>query len=284
MSNYKTLSILITALGGEGGGTLMNWILDCARKENFFVQGTSIPGVAQRTGSTSYYLEICDQNFEKGKEPVLSLYPKPGRVDVVIASELLEAARVIEKGYVNPDKTLLITSSSRTYTNLEKSHLADGRFNEDKILAACNKMSKSFVCLDLNKIALTHSTIVSAPMFGALAGCNVFPWSKKTCETIFSKNDFGKNSLEGFNFTYSEINSNANNIFDANSSASSISVKKQLNDEVFLSSLPMELSNLVALGKERCIDYQNKKYAELYISRIKKIVFSINLENEKFQL
>ena len=129
MSNYKTLSILITALGGEGGGTLMNWILDCARKENFFVQGTSIPGVAQRTGSTSYYLEICDQNFEKGKEPVLSLYPKPGRVDVVIASELLEAARVIEKGYVNPDKTLLITSSSRTYTNLEKSHLADGRFN-----------------------------------------------------------------------------------------------------------------------------------------------------------
>ena len=281
MSNYKTLSILITALGGEGGGTLMNWILDCARKENLFVQGTSIPGVAQRTGSTSYYLEICDQNFEKGKEPVLSLYPKPGRVDVVIASELLEAARVIEKGYVNPDKTLLITSSSRTYTNLEKSHLADGRFNEDKILAACNKMSKSFVCLDLNKIALTHSTIVSAPMFGALAGCNVFPWSKKTCETIFSKNDFGKNSLEGFNFTYSEINSNAKNIFYDNSSVSAISVKKHFNEEFFVSSLPTELSNLVALGQERCVDYQNKKYAELYVSRIKKIVFSVNLENEQ---
>ena len=65
MSNHKTLSILITALGGEGGGTLMNWILDCARKENFFVQGTSVPGVAQRTGSTSYYIEICNKNSNR---------------------------------------------------------------------------------------------------------------------------------------------------------------------------------------------------------------------------
>ena len=190
MSSHKTLSILITALGGEGGGTLMNWILECARKENFFVQGTSVPGVAQRTGSTSYYIEICDQDFEKGKEPVLSLYPKPARVDVVIASELLEAARVLEKGYVHPDRTLLITSSSRIYTNLEKSHLADGRFDTDRILAACDKMSKNFICLDLNNIALNHSTIVSAPMFGALAGCNIFPWNKKVCENIFQKDDF----------------------------------------------------------------------------------------------
>ena len=92
MSDYKTISILITALGGEGGGTLMNWIIECARSQKLFVQGTSVPGVAQRTGSTSYYIEICDRNFDNEKEPILSLYPKPGRVDIVIASELLEAA------------------------------------------------------------------------------------------------------------------------------------------------------------------------------------------------
>ena len=96
MSDYKTISILITALGGEGGGTLMNWIIECARSQKLFVQGTSVPGVAQRTGSTSYYIEICDRNFDNEKEPILSLYPKPGRVDIVIASELLEAARVLE--------------------------------------------------------------------------------------------------------------------------------------------------------------------------------------------
>ena len=83
MSDHKTISILITALGGEGGGTLMNWIIECARNQKLFVQGTSVPGVAQRTGSTSYYIEICDRNFDNEKEPILSLYPKPGRVDVV---------------------------------------------------------------------------------------------------------------------------------------------------------------------------------------------------------
>ena len=60
-----------------------------------------------------------------------------GRVDIVIASELLEAARVLEKGYINPDSTTLITSSSRIYTNLEKSHLADGRFDEEKKTEKC---------------------------------------------------------------------------------------------------------------------------------------------------
>ena len=73
MSDYKTISILITALGGEGGGTLMNWILECARSQKLFVQGTSVPGVAQRTGSTSYYIEICDKNFELTAQIVLEI-------------------------------------------------------------------------------------------------------------------------------------------------------------------------------------------------------------------
>ena len=200
MRDYKTISILITALGGEGGGTLMNWIIECARSQKLFVQGTSVPGVAQRTGSTSYYIEICDRNFDNEKEPILSLYPKPGRVDIVIASELLEAARVLEKGYINPDSTTLITSSSRIYTNLEKSHLADGRFDEEKIMNTCKKMSKNFICLDLNSMATDHLTIVSATMFGALAGSGVLPWKKDICESIFQENIFGKNSLSGFNF------------------------------------------------------------------------------------
>ncbi len=183
----------------------MNWIIECARNQKLFVQGTSVPGVAQRTGSTSYYIEICDRNFDNEKEPILSLYPKPGRVDIVIASELLEAARVLEKGYINPDSTTLITSSSRIYTNIEKSHLADGRFDEEKIMNTCQKMSKNFICLDLNSMATDHSTIVSATMFGALAGSGVLPWKKDICEGIFQENIFGKNSLSGFNFAYKQV-------------------------------------------------------------------------------
>ena len=266
MSDYKTISILITALGGEGGGTLMNWILECARSQKLFVQGTSVPGVAQRTGSTSYYIEICDKNFDNEKEPVLSLFPKPGRVDIVIASELLEAARVLERGYVNPDSTTLITSSSRIFTNLEKSHLSDGRFDQEKILNTCKKMSKNFICLDLNTMALDHSTIVSATMFGALAGSGVLPWKKSICENIFQDNIFGKNSLSGFNFAYEQVKVTSKN--------STIN-KNNINNE----SLSSEFLNVINIGKERCADFQNSKYSEVFLSRVERILSIINQED-----
>ena len=278
MSDYKTTSILITALGGEGGGTLMNWIIDCARSQKLFVQGTSVPGVAQRTGSTSYYIEICDRSFYNEKEPVLSLYPKPGRVDIVIASELLEAARVLEKGYINPERTTLITSSSRTYTNLEKSHLLDGRFNHEKIMNACKDMSKTFICLDLNSMAIEHSTIVSATMFGALAGSGVLSWKKDIYEDIFQDNIFGKNSLSGFNFAYQQVQSISDNTLRDKENIN-LNIESKINN--VNESLSNEFFSIINLGKERCTDYQNNKYSELFMTRVNKLMPVINKNDPK---
>ena len=38
-------SILVGALGGEGGGVLMDWIVHCARMSGLAVQATSVPDV-----------------------------------------------------------------------------------------------------------------------------------------------------------------------------------------------------------------------------------------------
>ena len=54
----RTWTVLIAALGGEGGGVLSSWLVDAAATEGRRVQATSVPGVAQRTGATTYYLEI----------------------------------------------------------------------------------------------------------------------------------------------------------------------------------------------------------------------------------
>ena len=54
----RPITILIAALGGEGGGVLTDWIVAAASQLGFPVQSTSIPGVAQRTGATTYYIEI----------------------------------------------------------------------------------------------------------------------------------------------------------------------------------------------------------------------------------
>ena len=45
-------------MGGEGGGVLADWIVDLAEHAGYLAQTTSVPGVAQRTGSTIYYFEI----------------------------------------------------------------------------------------------------------------------------------------------------------------------------------------------------------------------------------
>ena len=54
----RPICILIAALGGEGGGVMADWLIDAAAECGYPAQSTSIPGVAQRTGATTYYLEI----------------------------------------------------------------------------------------------------------------------------------------------------------------------------------------------------------------------------------
>jgi indolepyruvate ferredoxin oxidoreductase beta subunit len=104
------LSLAISALGGQGGGVLADWIVGAAERSGYTVQATSDAGVAQRTGATIYYLELLPAPARRTSEadPVLALMPVPGDVDVVIASELMEAGRAILRGLVTPDRTTLM--------------------------------------------------------------------------------------------------------------------------------------------------------------------------------
>ena len=46
--------------------------------------------------------------------------PLPGDVDIVLASELMEAGRAVQRGLVTPDRTTLIASTHRVYSIAEK--------------------------------------------------------------------------------------------------------------------------------------------------------------------
>src|SRR6185295_4821240 len=130
----RPITILIAALGGEGGGVMADWLIDAAAQCGFPAQSTSIPGVAQRTGATTYYLEIfpAKESELNGRSPVLSLTPSPGNVDVMVASELIEAGRAMQNGYVDPERTTLVASTHRIYATMEKMQMADGRFDSER--------------------------------------------------------------------------------------------------------------------------------------------------------
>ena len=132
-------------MGGEGGGVLADWIVDLGEHNGYLAQTTSVPGVAQRTGATIYYVELYPQKQaeQDGGTPVLALMPLPGDVDVVLASELMEAGRAVQRGLVTPDRTTLIASTHRVYAISEKSAMGDGRVDDAELLKHAEAAAKA---------------------------------------------------------------------------------------------------------------------------------------------
>jgi indolepyruvate ferredoxin oxidoreductase beta subunit len=176
MTARRPVSILIAALGGQGGGVLTEWLVGAAGHAGYPAQATSIPGVAQRTGATTYYVEVFPERTEAGDaEPIFSLYPTPGDVDVIIASELLEAGRTIEMDYASPNRTTLVASTHRLFSIAEKSVPGNGIYPSEGLEAAARKLSRRFVGFDALAAARRHQTEVNALLLGALSATGVLP-------------------------------------------------------------------------------------------------------------
>src|SRR5690348_11518563 len=147
----RTIKLTIGALGGQGGGVLADWLIATAEANGYIAQTTSVPGVAQRTGATIYYLEFFPQAAatEAGRDPIMALMPASGDVDCVLASELAEAARAIQRGLVTRDKTTLIASSHRSYSISERSAMGDGTADEKQLLELVRTQAQRAVVFDM---------------------------------------------------------------------------------------------------------------------------------------
>ena len=188
----RAIRIAILAMGGEGGGVLANWLIDLAETNGHVAQMTSVPGVAQRTGATIYYIEMFPEALiQPGQSPVLAQMPMPGDVDLVIASELMEAGRAIQRGIVTPDRTTLIASSHRVFAMTEKIALADGRVDEKALLLACRTAAKHFVSFDMMQMAERAGSVVSAVLLGAVAGARALPFSRDQFEQTIERGGVG---------------------------------------------------------------------------------------------
>ncbi|MGB3847830.1 MAG: 2-oxoacid:acceptor oxidoreductase family protein, partial [Sphingopyxis sp.] len=179
MSARDRITIAVLGLGGQGGGVLADWIVQLGEANGFVAQGTSVPGVAQRTGATVYYIEMLPAG--SAQPPVLALMPVPGDVDIVVASELMEAGRAILRGFVSKD-TLLIGSTHRVYAIDEKSAMGDGRASSARIVAAAHERSRRFIGFDMDAAAERAGSVISSILFGALAGSGALPFARAAFE------------------------------------------------------------------------------------------------------
>ncbi|GLY70408.1 indolepyruvate oxidoreductase subunit beta family protein [Amycolatopsis taiwanensis] len=208
LSGQRPITIAVLAMGGEGGGVLADWIVAMGEAADYTAQNTSVAGVAQRTGATVYYVELfppLDGEIPQGGrgKPVLSVFPTPGEVDIVIASELMEAGRAIERGFCTPDRTTLISSTNRVYAITERIALGDGRVDDDLLLEAAHKGSKRFVGADFGKLAQQAGSVISASLFGGLAGSGSLPFTRAQFEAAVRESGKSvESSLEAFSLGY----------------------------------------------------------------------------------
>lgn len=197
MSDRAPIRVLIAALGGEGGGVLVDWITRAAVLAGHWASRTSIPGVAQRTGATTYYVEILPKQ-PGDPEPVLGLNAAPGRVDVLVSTELLEAARRAEAGFVTPDRTLAIVAHRRAYTLPEKMAAGDGRLPEEALAAAVRAAAREARIADYEALAQRAGSSLNAVMLGALAASGALPIPVEAFRQAIRAGKAAEANLRGF--------------------------------------------------------------------------------------
>lgn len=254
--------ILVAALGGEGGGVLAGWISEAAVASGFVVGRTSIPGVAQRTGATTYYIEMMPMQMGAAR-PILALNPAPGEVDILLASELLEAARIAGTGLVSPDRTTLIASTARVYTMDEKMAMADGRLDSDRLIALLRASARHTTFADLTMIARSASAPLSAVMFGAFAATAACPLGADACRQAIRRE--GKSvdaNIAGFEAGFSMPRSG-----DI-PAASETTTQSARTDAI--PGMPARASVVAAEGVARLADYQDRAYADTYLAHLRR--------------
>ena len=273
----KAITIAVVAMGGEGGGVLADWIVDLAEHSGYCAQNTSVPGVAQRTGSTVYYIEIFPEAAAKaaGKDPVLALMPVPGELDVVLASELMEAGRAVQRGLVTANRTTLIASSERVYSMTEKTAIANGQVDEAKLIAAAKAAAKRFLCGDFSRLAQQAHSVISASLFGALAATAALPFTRRQFEEAIERGGVGvESSLAAFAAGFAAATTSVNAPHPNPARPEPAGAMPKLGPglqplaETVARDFPAVSREILFAGLVRCADFQDEAYAAQYLRQL----------------
>ncbi len=273
MSEPTTL--LVAAMGGEGGSVLTDWIMGAARAEGLVIQSTSIPGVAQRTGATTFYIELLPGELAGKTKPVMSLYPAVGGVDVMVSTELVEAGRALQNGFVTPERTTLIASTHRVYSVQEKTAMADDRFDTDRILLAAKELAKEQIMFDMNAAAKQAGSVINAVILGAIAGSKRLPISVEAFENaIRGEGKAVDTSLAAFRSGLSHV-TGGSVIAPASGAGKRPPLADRDSADTLYDRVEADFAEAaretLREGVNRLIDYQDEDYARLYLDRMARL-------------
>lgn len=187
-TNVKVSSILIAAIGGQGGNVLAEWLFLAASlaEPKMKAEAIALPGLSQRGGGTTFYLEIAHsaKNPEELERVVFSQHPFPGKVDIIIGQELVELGRVLRSGYASPQSTV-VASTYRNYTIGEKMPSYDGVFPSEELQRMATSLAGQVALLDVPSLAEANGLgelATNAILLGVLSALpNALPFEAEAC-------------------------------------------------------------------------------------------------------
>ena len=274
----RPIGVAILAMGGQGGGVLADWIVSLAENAGWYAQSTSVPGVAQRTGATIYYVEMIRRQGDA--PPVLSLLPVPGDVDVVIAAEMMETGRAIQRGLVTPARTTLIASTHRAYAVTEKAKPGDGRADPEAVRIAARAAAGRFLAADMQALAERAGSVISAALFGALAASAALPFPRAAFEETIRAAGVGvEGSLRAFAAGFDAVTAPEPTAAPAapappatprgGTPAERAELDRALNR--MATDFPAPAHAMLRHGLARVIDFQDIAYGHEYLDRVQHV-------------
>lgn len=272
----EIIKLAVMAVGGQGGGVLTSWIEALARSQGYACQATSVAGVAQRTGTTIYYVEMTP---ESDQQPIFALAPAAGDVDVLIAAEMMEVGRSVLRGFVTPDRTTLIGSTHRALAVSEKTAPGDAIADSDEVRVAAEIAAKSLILANMDELALGQGSVISSSLFGALAGSGALPFAREAFEDAIRAGDKGvEPSLRAFSVGFDTAQNGI-----AEPKKDDVKLKPEMKGtgnqiqkwEALVKrtqGLPQLVQHIALSGLMKVVDFQDTVYGARYLQRIEDVV------------
>jgi indolepyruvate ferredoxin oxidoreductase beta subunit len=199
--------------------------------------------------------------------------PVPGELDIVLASELMEAGRAIQRGMVTPDRTTLIASTHRVYSMTEKIALGDGQVDAKQLIAAGGAASRLFVNRDFERVARETRSVISAALFGALAATGSLPFDRAQFEQAIQRGEVGvESSLAGFSAAF-DVTRQPPDTQSAAQTSPKPNIGPQLQSLAVRieSQFPPATHAILFAGVQKLADYQDVAYAATYLDQLESI-------------
>jgi indolepyruvate ferredoxin oxidoreductase beta subunit len=184
----------------------------------------------------------------------------------------MEAGRAVQRGLVTPDRTTFIVSTNRVYAMTEKIALADGRVDSGALLDGCKIAAKRLIHGDMAQLAESTGSVISAVLFGALAGAQALPMQRTAFEAAIRRGGVGvKESLAAFGAGYAAAESGPAPAKPASPAEPALISPALAAVLVEAKEFPEPALTVIRTGVERLVDYQDPAYAREYLARLKPV-------------